>query len=541
MKEKLILALFLLTPILIAEDIMDIVNKAEEAITIKYQDKNSSEYKSAMHELRSIMLTDKKDNDKIAEIRGKYLSDSSAVVQMVLTNPSSIKSDNIKDFRKKAENDFPDAQFALGLCYMNGYGLKKDTEEAIKWFQKSADLGFAEAQCMLGKCYQEGIGVSKMNLYAAEKWYKKAIESGNPEAQFRLGLCYYEEKLDPQNNPQYALRIGAISYSTQNREIGKKMILKSAEGGFAEAQNKIGDFHYRNYEYEEAFNWFRKAAEQGHIEAQLSVAKCYNEGKGVSQNPKEAVKWFKKVADQGDVKAQYVYAISLLNGSGIDKNEKEAIKWLKKAAEHDNIDAQRMLGDCYRDGRGVPQDHNAAKKYYPENDSHLEDMVYFDNLLEKAEKGNVDAQYELANCFKRNVNSSLTKYQGQTWSEAVKWYRKAAEQGDSRARFIVNDINKFEKILREAEQGDADAQYQIAESYSEGETIQKNNTEAVKWYRKAAEQGHILSQYKLGVCYRYGTGCETDIEEAKKWLKKASMQGNKNASNYLNSIEIWGR
>ena len=48
----------------------------------------------------------------------------------------------------------------------------------------------------------------------------------------------------------------------------------------------------------------------------------------------------------------------------------------------------------------------------------------------------------------------------------MKWYRKAAEQGD------------------------ADAQYNLGYSYSNGEGVEKDEEEAVKWYRKAAEQGY---------------------------------------------------
>ena len=57
--------------------------------------------------------------------------------------------------------------------------------------------------------------------------------------------------------------------------------------------------------------------------------------------------------------------------------------------------------------------------------------------------------------------------------EAVKWYRKAAEQNDVKA------------------------QYTLAGCYSKGEGIAKDPVEAVKWYRKAAEQNYAWAQWNL--------------------------------------------
>ena len=49
--------------------------------------------------------------------------------------------------------------------------------------------------------------------------------------------------------------------------------------------------------------------------------------------------------------------------------------------------------------------------------------------------------------------------------------------------------------------------------------------EAVKWYRKAAEQGHARAQYSLGFMYYNGRGVPQDYAEAMKWYRKAADQG----------------
>ena len=52
-----------------------------------------------------------------------------------------------------------------------------------------------------------------------------------------------------------------------------------------------------------------------------------------------------------------------------------------------------------------------------------------------------------------------------------------------------------------------------------------NYAEAIKWYRKAAEQGYAIAQNNLGDCYYYGNGVERDCVEAIKWYRKAAEQG----------------
>ena len=55
----------------------------------------------------------------------------------------------------------------------------------------------------------------------------------------------------------------------------------------------------------EAAKWYRKAAEQGHSEAQYQLGECYYCGHGVDKDYNEAVKWFRKAAEQGNSDAQY--------------------------------------------------------------------------------------------------------------------------------------------------------------------------------------------------------------------------------------------
>jgi hypothetical protein len=71
-----------------------------------------------------------------------------------------------------------------------------------------------------------------------------------------------------------------------------------------------------------------------------------------------------------------------------------------------------------------------------------------------------------------------------------------------------------------------------------GEGVEKDLTEAVKWYRKSAEQGNDYGQVMLGNCYFQGVGVKEDIEEAFRWFSKSAKQGNEVAKELLQKPEF---
>lgn len=108
-------------------------------------------------------------------------------------------------------------------------------------------------------------------------------------------------------------------------------------------------------------------------------------------------------------------------------------------------------------------------------------------LLQAAEQGDAKAQFQLGYCFFNG--HSVEKNE----EEAVKWYTKAAEQGFPFAQYRLYGITK----IREAEKGNADAQFELGDCYLYGDCVEKNEAEAVKWFTKAAEQGQAEAQEML--------------------------------------------
>jgi len=98
-------------------------------------------------------------------------------------------------------------------------------------------------------------------------------------------------------------------------------------------------------------------------------------------------------------------------------------------------------------------------------------------------------------------------------SEALRWYRKAAENGHPQA------------------------QYWMGAFCDSGVVSDKKPEEAARWYRKAAEQGHANAQYCLGVCFANGVGVLKNNGEAVEWFREAAEKGHPEAKNQLKILK----
>ncbi len=194
------------------------------------------------------------------------------------------------------------------------------------------------------------------------------------------------------------------------------------------------------------------------------------------------------------------------------KEYEEAAKWYRESAEKGNATAQNNLRHMFCSGKEVS-----------ENRLNFEKPVYRGNTAEEMLR--IGNQY----------------YFQKEYEEAVKWYRKSAEQGNAKAqnnlanmycsgRRVKRDYEEAVKWYREsAKQGNAEAQNNFANMYYYGRGVKRDYGEAVKWYRESAKQGYAWGQNNLGNMYLWGNGVEQDYVEAVKWYRKSAEQGNDRA------------
>lgn len=221
------------------------------------------------------------------------------------------------------------------------------------------------------------------------------------------------------------------------------------EGDFdyPHAQGMIGSLYYfgalpRNYE--KAFIHSKIAAEAGQEASQLLLGKMYMLGRGIEKNDAQSAMWFERAASQGEAMSQMFLAAAYSVGRGVEKNTLTAANWAHKSAEQGNEGSMFLLGGLYRNGG--------------------------DGL---------DVDYK----------------------KAVKWFRLAADQGNS------------------------NAQAELASMYFGGEGVLQDYEEAFKWFKRAAEQGDDSAQGKLGIMYMTGSGISKDLVRAHMWLNLARYNG----------------
>jgi TPR repeat protein len=126
-----------------------------------------------------------------------------------------------------------------------------------------------------------------------------------------------------------------------------------------------------------------------------------------------------------------------------------------------------------------------------------------------------------------------------TAANALREWRPLAEQGDAQAQFNLglmydngigvpqDDKTAVKWYILSAEQGYAGAQGNLALLYANGQGVPQDNKTAVKWFTLSAEQGIAAAQFNLGLMYHDGQGVPQDYKTALKWFTLAAEQGDK--------------
>lgn len=127
-------------------------------------------------------------------------------------------------------------------------------------------------------------------------------------------------------------------------------------------------------------------------------------------------------------------------------------------------------------------------------------------LTPSAERGDANAQYELANMYMDGKGVE------QDFDKALRLYELSANQGFTKAQHFLGVI------------------------YDKGRGISRHDAKARKWYCLAAEGGQSVSQYNCAVFLLQGRGGTQNREAATAWLKKSADQGYQEAGRALRSI-----
>lgn len=281
----------------------------------------------------------------------------------------------------------------------------------------------------------------------AEQLLLNESRSGNVLAIHDLGKLYSTEKLGEKNDEKsfsfYREALHALTVIEPNadsmlpyepRYEGQNM--KSADMR-SYVWYRIGKMHCyglgTEQDYEKAFEWFLKSAQEGNKFAQYSLANLYYYGNGVEKDLSQAFWWYRKSSKQGQPYASYAVAQMYSKGEYVAENKETAQRYYKAALSgfleleskdqaDDNL--YYKLGAMYKNGLGTEIDIPKA-------------IEYFEKSTE-----NMWSTYQLGRLYLFGAEE-LEKDK----EKAVEWLTKSANDGNEYAQNMLDNMAQFENTI----------------------------------------------------------------------------------------------
>jgi hypothetical protein len=367
------------------------------------------------------------------------VADASAAQRAV--TPGGLLPTDPAELERIARGGDAQAQFRLGMRYLQGDGFAADVNAAVRWLRAAAESGLVRAAFQLGTMYRDGHGVAR-DYKVAESWFRNAAASGHTGAWRALaalasaqasgeftGVRAEAFRGDPQAQFQLArwYQAGREPVGTDPAE-AVKWLRKAAEQDNAEAAYELGVAYLDGNGVERnatnARLWLERAAARGLLRARVALRDMARDAEGAAIDPIAALRNsenspFYQAATAGDANAQYELGLMFFNGEGVARDYKQALYWLRRSAEQQNVNAQLFLADRYARGTEIAGDFTEAAGWY----------------ARAARLGSAEAQYKLGNLYRMGLGVK------QSADAAKYWYTEAARQGHSRARQQLADAS----------------------------------------------------------------------------------------------------
>ena len=451
-------------------------------------------------------------------------------------------------------DDLPKSKYYLkwSSSYQEACKLIYNKESKLEDFQKAEQFLLNESRSGnvlaiqdLGKLYSTdklGEKDEKKSFSFYEEAFQGFMEI-EPDSDF---MFPYEPKFDgqimkPVNMRSYVwYRTGKMQCyglgTEQNYEKAFQWFLKSAQEDNKFAQYSLANLCYYGTGVEkdlpQAFLWYQKSSSQGQPYASYAVAQLYDKGEYVSKNAETAQGYYKVALlgflklenkDQADDNLYYKLGSMFKNGLGTEADISKAIDYFKRSAEMNNKNGLYEYGKTLIQGKYIEADLNKG----------LECIEKAMKLKNSNAKRFFALEYISGEYFSQDIEKGLFML------------TECADKGDSFACFqlgqfylkgeiVTQDLERAEKYLLLAEDNEF-TQYAFGKLYLQEEKYDIQR--AVDYFKRSSDK-NMWSSYQLGRLYLFGADeLEKDKEKAVEWLTKSAHDGNEYVQNMLNNID----
>lgn len=438
--------------------------------------------------------------------------------------------------------------------------------DAYKWFRKAAEMGYAAGQFQVGRQYQYGIGVER-DMATAISWYEKSAEQGYPCAENNLGVIYFDggefkkdyekalyyfESAAKKRDPIAMCNLADLYRVCEGREMNYPYagsLLKMAaavRNHFNPAKDRLWSMIHdkeidENLEIIEEAKTFMLSDEEDWSERLHNEFNARHEA---------------KIMDYDDL---WIY-FGDERGSSWDPEESnlhDVAEWYLRCHKAPSCwDAVEWdLEEGKRKG-------DAEYIYYYARYMFFGTEKYEELMEESANQGYAAAMSEMG--FLRSDWDRFTE-------DSVQWYRKAAEAGDARGQWkyaeylfgmAVGEDDHFSEVTSKeeivlkyfdeglrwseaaADKGEASAMCMMGDIFANGvkKRIEKDESKAYEWYRKASEAGDYRGSKACAIALEEGRGVDVDYAAARHYYEKGTEEFSNYSEGFDEEMQFrWGR
>ncbi|RCK78856.1 MAG: hypothetical protein OZSIB_1006 [Candidatus Ozemobacter sibiricus] len=415
---------------------------------------------------------------------------------------------SIVELTRAAERGDTYAQYQLATRLYFGDGCAQDHAKACHWYRR-AIMNFRS-------WYGQALGRVGS---ATPSLLREAAEDGDLEAQFRLASRYHFGQGVRQDFAEAAkwYRRAALALETPpwylprerglaaTREASPRDAASEKTAGAPSEATREGRWRFRQYPDYPWYRWYRlggksfagvdlptltKAAEAGDIDAQYQLGLRYLHGEGAPRNLEKAARFLHRVA------------VRLVAGAFAETppgpEDARARADLERRAAAGDIPARFQLGARYLSATGPERDYARAAECFKAVIEACDELPWPPfagrglspagderpgDLARAAEQGDPVAMFEMGN--RHFFGAGATR----DHEKAARWYRRVAEQLQPpwRDRLAAAKYRALPlpELQARAEEGEAEARFQLAQRLFLGQGVPQDRSEAARWYRLA--------------------------------------------------------